>query len=327
MISGFGTEALAARITAELARFGRVKPVGNSNVMIKCPFHDDESPSFCMSTVTGLYICYGCDVQGNFRKFLQQVGYSNQDINHHFGVTLEHLKKNAPPPPDPRHPSVVMESNRHIDEDLLGLFHFCPQDLLDEGFTEETLHHFRIGMDKVHERITFPLRDLAGNLVGISGRATRDDQAERYKVYTKEYQHWDLPPYNTDKASLLWNAHSIYETNRMAHGWPVLYVVEGFKAAMWLWQAGFTNVVALMTKRMSKDQGWIIQNMGCTVVLMLDNDAAGVGGTIKVSKDFAKRFGNFQIVEYSGLQPTDVPQDELPDVLRGAKSYSYFTLG
>lgn len=327
MSSGFGSEALAERIIAELSRHGRIKPVGNNNVMIKCPFHDDNDPSFCMSTITGLFICYGCDEQGNFRKFLQQVGYSQQEIKHHFGVTLEHLQKNAPAPRDPRLPNVVMEPNRHIDESLLGLFHYCPEDLVAEGFTEDTLKHFEVGVDRVHERITFPLRDLEGNLVGISGRAMREDQEEKYKVYTKEYTKWDMPPYNTDKSSLLWNAHRLYEPMRMAHGWPVLYLVEGFKAAMWLWQAGFPNVVALMTKRMSKDQSWIIQSMGCTVTMMLDNDAAGIGGTIKVSKDFYKRFGKFQIVEYDGLQPTDVPQDVLPEVLLGAKPYSYFTLG
>lgn len=326
-MSGYDNEALAERITQELAKYGRVKSVGNSNVMLRCPFHEDNDPSFCMSTLTGLYICYGCEVQGNFKQFLQKTGYSHRDIKLKFGVTLEKLQKNAPPPQDPLKPTVVMAENRHIDESLLGLFHFCPEVLLEDGFTEEALLHFGIGVDQVHERITFPLRDLAGHLVGISGKAMREDQAERYKVYSEEYKYWDLPPYKTEKSDLLWNVHELWEPMRMAHGWPVLYVVEGFKAAMWLWQAGFPNVVALMTKRMSKTQSWIIQRMGCTVVLMLDNDEAGIGGTIKVSRELYKRFGKFQIVEYDGLQPTDVPQDVLPDVLRGAKNYSSFTLG
>lgn len=326
-MSSYDNEELSRRIIEELTKYGRVKTVGNNNVMIKCPFHEDNDPSFCMSTITGLFICYGCEVQGNFRQFLKQVGYNPHDIKLQFGVTLEKLQKNAPPPRDPLKPEVVMAENRHIDESLLGLFHYCPEVLLDDGFTEDTLIHFGVGVDKVHERITFPLRDLDGNLVGISGKAMRDDQAERYKVYVNEYKHWELPPYNTDKSHLLWNAHELWASNHKEYGSPVLYVVEGFKAAMWLWQAGFHNVVALMTKRMSQTQSWIIQHMGYMVTLMLDNDEAGIGGTIKVSRELYKRFGNFQLVEYDGLQPTDVPQDVLPDVLRGAKNYSSFSLG
>lgn len=304
---------------------GRVKKSGGDNVLIRCPFHEDNDPSFCMNIRNGLFICYGCDVEGNFRTFLQKLGLSQHDIRHSYGLTLEKLRKNAPAPVDKARPVVIMPDNRHIEEDLLGLFHYCPEDLLEEGFTEETLLHFGIGVDKHHTRITFPLRDLAGHLVGISGRAMLINQEPRYKVYEQEYRTWDLPPYHTEKSNLLWNAHVLHKELQAAHDAPAVVVVEGFKAAMWVHQSGVPNVVALMTKRMSQPQEWIFNRWGCTYYLMLDNDKAGVGGTIKISEKLL-RASRFKIVEYDAKQPTDVPLDELPEVIKSAVSYSDIVL-
>lgn len=306
---------------------GRIRKSGPDNMILRCPFHDDASPSFCMNIRNGLFICYGCEVTGNFRKFLELLGMSRHDIQVHYGVTLEELSKRAPPPKDRANPELVMESNRWIEEDLLGLFHHCPEKLLEEGFTEETLLHFGVGVDKHHGRITFPLRDIEGHLVGISGRAMTAAQEPRYKVYEQEYRQWGLPPYNTDKSFLLWNAHKLHTTMTAAHDRPPVVVVEGFKAAMWLHQAGFPFVVALMTKRISDTQWYILHRWWGSYYLMLDNDAAGIGGTIKVSGRMEKAGMSIRIVEYDGLQPTDVPLDVIPACIHTAETYNQIVLG
>lgn len=313
---------LSARIVNVLEGLhkGKVRKAGGDNVILRCPFHEDNTPSFCMNVHNGLFICYGCDVQGNFKKFLQMLGMTPGEIDFKYGVTLKKLSQNAPPPKDTARPQVVMEANRHIEEDLLGLFHFCPEDLLSEGFSEETLQHFVIGVDKMHNRITFPLRDIEGHLVGISGRAMSINQEPRYKVYRDEYKTWGLPPYETDKSNLLWNAHTMFKKFSLSKSTdlPEVIIVEGFKAAMWVHQAGFPHVMALMTKRMSSAQEWILNHMGTPYLLMLDNDAAGIAGTIKVSGALRKSATPTRIAEYSGNQPTDVPLDVLPEVIRTA---------
>lgn len=310
----------AERIIEILTGLGKGKPrkAGGDNVVMRCPFHDDTDPSFCMNVSNGLFICYGCDVTGNFKSFLTRLGNSPEDIRLHYGVTLKNLKDNAPPQKDLARPEVVMEANRRIDNDLLGLFHFCPESLLDEGFTMETLKAFGVGVDKVHNRITFPLRDVEGNLVGISGRAMNINQEPRYKVYKEEYKTWGLPPYETDKGNLLWNAHTMFKQLQVTPGKPPIVVVEGFKAAMWVRQAGIENVVALMTKRMSKAQEWILHRMGGTFILMLDNDSAGMDGTINVSNTLYDAGAPVHVVLYDGDQPTDVPQDEIPGLVYSA---------
>lgn len=297
----------------------RVRHAGPDNLVALCPFHDDSSPSFAVSIHTGLWLCYACGEKGNFRSFLSKLGMSKNDIDDNYGYTIQELKKNAPPPPDPTKPNVVMEANRCIPEELLGVLRGVPTKLVEEGFQEDVLSHFGVGVDQQHHRITFPLRDLKGQLVGISGRATLDSQRERYKVYKDEYRDWYLPPYETDKSNLLWNAHIIYPIARVTE-MPII-IVEGFKACMWLHQAGLTNVVALMTKRMSWAQQFIFQDMGGPYILMLDNDDAGIDGTIGISKILQKYSCDVRIVEYEQTQPTDIPLEDIPDLVENATNY------
>lgn len=319
--------AVTAKVRAAIHQYlTRVRGAGPDNIVACCPFHDDNTPSFSMCVHNGLYICFGCGETGNFRSFLARMGLGPSEIKYHYGATLEQIRQNAPPPPDPTHPNVIMETNRHIPEELLGLFHFCPIDLLDEGFTEATLLDFGVGVDKFNDRITYPLRDFKGNLVGISGRAMREDQEERYKVYREEYTRWELPPYNTDKALLLWNAHRVFPAvyNKPDAG-PIV-IVEGFKACMWLKQAGVPNVVALMTKAMSWTQAWLLRHMGNNHVLMLDNDNAGIAGTINASEELIKSSPHLRIVEYEEAQPTDVPLEDIPGLIENATPEVLFAL-
>lgn len=320
------TQKIRATIEKHL---NRVRQSGAANVVALCPFHDDHSPSFAMNVTNGLYICYSCGASGNFRAFLKNIGYTPHEISTSFGLTLQHIKNNAPPPPDPTKPEVVMDVNRHIPTELLGIFQkgdqerraaiaACTDDTGLTDFSDEILTEFGIGIDTLHRRITFPIRDLAGNLVGISGRAMAG-QEPRYKVYDDEYRKWELPPYNTDKAKCLWNAAAVKPTIRT--GQEPVVVVEGFKGAMWLRQAGVPRVVALMTKSMSWEQCWILKKMTSHHILMLDNDKAGIEGTINVSAELAKSSPFLRVVEYDGLQPTDIPLEDVVGVVANATAY------
>ena len=304
----------------------RVRQSGSNNIVALCPFHDDHSPSFSMSLVNGLFICFSCGVTGNFRKFLTQIGMTPEEIKYHYGQTLQTLKRNAPPPMNPTDPGVVMESNRHVPEELLGIFDSCPEMLLAEGFTEETLKAFKIGVDKKHNRVTFPIRDMHGNLVGISGRAMSDDIEPRYKVYDKEYRTWDLPPYDTDKGACLWNAHDVYHRRRNSAVNDPIVIVEGFKACMWLKQNGVPDVVGLMTAAMSDQQRWILSRLGTRFITMLDNNDAGVKGTINVTRELAKISQDVRVVEYEEEQPSDVPHEDVLEVVFNATPYDLMLL-
>lgn len=310
-----------------------VRKTGNQNVMAYCPFHDNHhTPAFCLSLVSGLWICFSCKRTGNLEQLLRDLGVPGSAIHAQYRYVIEEAAQHRAPRFDPLRPQVVSEEP--LPEGFLGLFDMCPIALLDEGFSPSVLQSFDIGFDLVHHRITFPLRDLKGNLVGISGRTVIGD-GSRYKVYDTEYEHWQLPRRDAQKdksAAVLWNAHSIYKEvfNRSD---AAVVLVEGFKACMWLTQLGVANVVALMGSYMSDRQRWLLERLGATVYIMLDNDDAGE----KAMCGFTDPRGRFhpgipeqlsrslpvRVAQYNKQknQPSDLTQDEVVDALQQAKDY------
>jgi DNA primase len=304
----------------------KVKNCGNDNIMAICPFHrdpvnggDEHTASFTMSLTRGLYHCFSCHESGPLGKFLKQMGVSSARIATEYKYVLEDVERFRSTKPNPLRVTVAAEP---LPEGLLGLFDSCPTRLLNEGYEESLLAKLDIGFDKRHQRITFPLRDEQGRLVGISGRTVTDERP-RYKVYDTEYLAFDLPARETKKRALLWNLHSVYPAVYLGRdGEKSVVVVEGFKACMKLLQAGIINVVALLGSHMSLEQQWTIERLGADAVyLMLDNDDAGYEGRVNAGRALSKALSDVRIVEYEADQPSDLDGEGIHEALHGATEY------
>lgn len=296
-----------------------VKRSGPDNVMATCPFHsmgERVTTTFALSLSKGLYFCFSCKERGNLPKFLNRMGMSKGIIGEQYGFLIDELLKYSPKPLDPLAPNVI--DAEPLPEALLGLFDKCPLELLEDGFSEETLRVHDVGFDDAHMRITFPIRDLSGQLVGISGKAVGDDYP-KYKVYRTEYKDFGLVEHETKKERYLWNAHQVYPEVFFKPGASII-LVEGFKACMWVIQAGMRNTVALMGSYMSDRQKWILEHLGATVYIMLDNDPAGRKGTEFIGKELAKTL-DVKVVDYETLQPDGLSQYEVLDAIANARDY------
>lgn len=291
----------------------KVRKSGSENIMAICPFHQKEDgsperrPSFAMNIYTGLWFCHSCQSRGNLYSFLKKVGVDGAYIEHVYQPLINEAVKNIPAPPDPLRPNVYDPSP--IPEGILGIFDYCPKELLESGFGEETLHKFGVGFDMTHCRITYPIRDLAGKLVAISGRLI--DGWTRYKVYDTEYETWGLPArHDWNKRTVLWNAHDVYPRVFFQTVPDPIVIVEGFKACMWVCQAGISNVVALMGTYLSWEHRWILERMGAPVYLFLDNDYPGHRGTARGIEELKKSL-RVKVVEYPDRLRDDI--DAQPD--------------
>jgi DNA primase len=110
------------------------------------------------------------------------------------------------------------------------------------------------------------------------------------------------------KSLLLYNAHRVKA--------PVdhLFVVEGFPAAWWLWQAQYRNVFALMGSDCSGAQAKLIVDLmkpDGKVWVMPDGDDAG----FRCAQSVLERVSPHRFVRWvrlgAGEQPTDLSLDEL----------------
>ncbi len=301
--------------------------------MAICPFHlksdgsQETHGSFAMNLSKGLFFCHSCHSKGNLFTFLRDMGVSRDVIEREYRLVIDGACENIPTrDSDPLRPLVF--DLMPLEEAVLGLMEYCPFDLVDEGFYPATLRHFEVGFDRWHDRVTYPLRDLKGKLIGISGR-NRGDQKPKYKVYTNEYEVWGIAPrVSPDKRALMWNSDKVYPGVYFARpDQNIVVVVEGFKACMWVWQAGIKNVVALMGTYLSSDHQWILERLGAPVYLFLDNNEPGKIGTIDTGSILTSSLDvhvvNYptRLIEAEEAQPDSCTPSEVRTQVANAPTY------
>lgn len=282
-----------------------LRPGANSNYMGFCPIHGEtpgkSKPSLSVNSESGLWYCFAGCGGGNARTFLKELGEKRSTIDR----KIENLPKSAPGSRR-RVKSQEKDETKVLPEKLLGVFDFCPTALLREGFDEDLLLDHDIGYDRKLRRVTFPVRNQLEELVGIVGRRTEKSEYGKYKVYTRELLEYGLTVTSFSKTNYLWR-----EDRALSEELPDLYVVEGFKAALWFVQSGIENVVALMGSHMSELQQKKLVESGRRILLCLDNDVAGQRATIKISNQLATS-RRFVIPLPEGIhQPDDLTEGEL----------------
>ena len=278
-------------------------------VKFSCPFpghtHGDTIPSARMNDgskdaeKTTLWTCYGCKRGGNAVSFYAEYkGVSNQ-------VARREIKEHyAPGYKAPKFGSIAREfesrykasKQRHaepiiepIDPELLWRFdvdwsyyaeeHRDQADvayMLDRGFTPGDLDDWGIGYDTTSERITIPVCDPDGNLVGFKGRAWRKDARPKYLVIGDKgkRQRYGFPTY--DKSLVVFGIDRWGRVNRYV-------LVEGELDVISLWVMGIP-AICCGGSSMSTAQAKLIREYCDEVVLFFDNDIAGKHGVHGVPK-------------------------------------------
>lgn len=315
-----------------------IKTSGPNNVGGPCPFHKggmENKPSFYMNTKNGVFYCHSCHASGGFATFLKMVGLRRDQID----ILLEGIKfESAEQVERKRFREDVSRTPHRLNEALMGVFQYCPTDLVKSGFDEKLMKKLEIGFDKEQMRIIFPIRDLYGNLAGLSGRTVVDDYP-RYKVYKSDdilpyapddpetiarYQSYDIKSHN-----YLWNMHRLYPQLFFGDDLDALVIVEGYKACLWLIQHGIENTVAMQGSHLSWAQERILSRFDCTFILFLDNDKAGKNGMSNMGDRLIRRGATVLFCVYpneydEGAQPDDLDEETILSVLDTATTFRHW---
>lgn len=330
---------------------GRGHFSGEENVSVKCPFHKEgreTRPSFSVNVTTGVWQCFTCKVTGSLPKLLRALGLPRNRIDAELKDVraelianrsrVEWQKRARWQAQDPFLAQTI------LPETLLKPYEWCPLNLLNAGFSQQWLHWLDIGFDRINNRVMYPIRDIYGNLAGMSGGAVIAGTYPKYKVYQGRHMVWDPvsnkekeigsdygewfdeqhPTYVFHNHNYLWNYDQVYPSLFFGKERQDLIIVEGFKACIWLLQHGWSNTVALMGSSMSDHQRNLIHRLDSNVTLFLDNDVAGRDAT----DDIARRIRHFQpgvrIAQYPSaeeMQPDDLHPAEVAAAIQGAESY------
>lgn len=288
----------------------------NNQIGGPCPFHKggmETRPSFYINLENGLYFCHSCHKTGPFPNFLREMGESRKKIE-----LAAELAQEAQPNKPVKDKLASVSRSALVSEVLLGIFDYCPVDLVREGFDKKLLRDMDIGFDKEAMRITFPIRNMYGHLVGISGRTVTNDYP-RYKVYqSQDLLRFAGTPESEERAksytfknhNYLWNMQNVYP-KAFYSDLDTIIVVEGYKACLWLIQNGIDNTVALMGSWMSQQQEATLGRLGGSIYLFLDKNKAGYKGTIEAGSRLISRGFKVYVFEY----PDDSEWEAQPDSL------------
>lgn len=128
-------------------------------------------------------------------------------------------------------------------------------DWYTSGLYLSTQKHFEIGFDIRSERVTFPIHNAAGQLIGVKGRYCGQDS----KIEEK-YKYLYVLPCN--KSIELFNYHRALP--HIKENQEVI-VVEGAKTTMFLTQWGYKNCVSIEGDTLSEEQIKLLKELGLNV--------------------------------------------------------------
>ena len=191
-----------------------------------------------------------------------------------------------------------------ISEKILTYYENRPHKILtDDGIPPEIQVLFEIGYDLDSHRITFPVRDEIGTLVGIKGRALYEWQGDKY-IYLERCA----------KSHILYGLWQNFEDIKKSDS---VIVVESEKSVMKLYSYGYFNAVAIGGHQLSKIQVEKLSRLGVSeIIICYDEDAYRDKETGKIiKKDYKTEVSNFV-----SQQKVSIMIDETRELLKEKES-------
>lgn len=267
-----------------------------------CPFHDDHSPSMCVSKEKQIYTCFVCGATGNVFQFIKE--YENISFTEAVkkvaligGIEvkideMKTLKKESNLYDIYNLTNKIYQLNlnttmgisakeylkkRGIDDTIIKEFGIglsltkgnIYEALIKKGFDNKDIIKSGLanenGYDLYRNRIMFPLWDLNGKVVGFSGRIYNGENAPKY-INSKETEIFK-------KGELLYNYHRARNECRRKNE---VIIMEGFMDVISAYTHGITNVVAAMGTAITSSNAHLISRMAKNIILCFDGDDAGI---------------------------------------------------
>ena len=286
-----------SKVIGELG--GKLKKVGREFVT-QCIWHEDTNPSLTINDDKGFCFCHVCRNGGDAIKFVQQrkgLGFPDaaELTATILGIQLEHDGISAEQ--QAKKKQQRQEALAKLLEEQAGYMSNLFDDragrirrqLKDRGLSKDTVKEFGLGFASqgfFEGRVTIPIHNHKNELVGWTGRATKDMPGKYKNSADGDLFH---------KKSLVFNEVRAKEAARLAGS---LIFVEGHLDVVSLWQYGIANVVAMQGT--GAPEPYVLERLAKSVdnfILCFDGDDGGskaVQHFISAAGPMAKR-GEVQI--------------------------------
>ncbi len=325
-----------------------------ANFKANCPFHGEKTPSFVVSPSKQIFHCFGCGVGGDSIKFVmdyEKLNYPEaiEKLAQKYNISLTYTEVDES---KQKQKKILEELNyfyrRYFDRDFKA-----KEYIFSRGIYESTIEKFEIGFAPAsHEslnllkskginlnealevgavakdesgrayarftnRITFPIYNQGGKLVGFGGRTISNHPAK----YINSPQSKIF-----DKSRLLYGYHKARSSiSKMDE----VIVCEGYLDVIMLHQAGFTNAVATLGTALTTSHIPMLLKGASRVIIAYDGDDAGINAAFKASTMLSAKGAKGGVVIFGeGKDPADMVKEgkikELKEIFSNPKGFIEF---
>jgi DNA primase len=297
----FIDQVLASTDIVELIKERVSLSKNGTNYKGLCPFHNEKTPSFNVSSTKQFYHCFGCGASGDAIKFLTEHDHltfiealsklaqaanlelpdstkkndssynlfiSNKKASDFYSKTLERNKE-----------AMSYLSKRNISETMIETFQLGlandSWDDLSKIFSQLKLieNAIEAGLliksnnkiyDRFRNRIMFPIRNSTGNIIGFGGR-----------VYNKQDGAKYLNSPETKLFHKSYELYGLYESKKYITQENKVLIVEGYTDVIGLHNSDIRNCVATLGTAFTKYHFKKIIRYTNNIIFCFDGDTAG----------------------------------------------------
>ena len=297
----FIDQVLASTDIVELIKERVSLSKNGTNYKGLCPFHNEKTPSFNVSSTKQFYHCFGCGASGDAIKFLTEHDHltfiealsklaqaanlelpdstkkndssynlfiSNKKASDFYSKTLKTNKE-----------AMSYLSKRNISETMIETFQLGlandSWDDLSKIFSQLKLieNAIEAGLliksnnkiyDRFRNRIMFPIRNSTGNVIGFGGR-----------VYNKQDGAKYLNSPETKLFHKSYELYGLYESKKHINQENKVLIVEGYTDVIGLHNSDIRNCVATLGTAFTKYHFKKIIRYTNNMVFCFDGDTAG----------------------------------------------------
>lgn len=278
-----------------------------------CPFHNEKSPSFSVSSGKQMYYCFGCGAGGNVITFIME--YENYTFPEALQMLAERAGVELPKAEfskEAREQADLKAALLEINKQAANYFYYQlgqPQGkvgydyLRKRELSDETIRRFGLGFsNKTSDDLYQYLRGKGyddgilkeSGLVNIEERGTYDkfwnrvmfpimDVNNRVIGFGGRVMGDGMPKYlNSPETKLFDKSRNLYGLNfaRVSREKYIL-ICEGYMDVIALHQAGFTNAAASLGTAFTMQQASLLKRYTQQIVLTYDSDGAGVKAALR----------------------------------------------
>ena len=292
----------------ERALFKDIIKKSNGQVSVTCPIHKrgmENKPS-CFISENGLVHCFSCNYSGTIYSMISELLFNKRDggikgkeylLNNIKGSRVNDRKKQMEKflsKIKRRHEPIIQKEKRVVSQEELDKYAYIHPYMYKRHMTDEIIEKFDIGFDnnyfymgKKIATITFPVKDLEGDVITIIRRAIN------FKRFFIE-KFIEKPVYG------------IYEINKTKE--QDIYITESIFNCLTLWTWGY-QAVALIGLGNNKQIDILNKLENRLFYICMDGDDAGRNAALKIKQKLKNKF-IYNIDMYEGKDINDLSKGQ-----------------